>query len=65
MAELSENKLNELWDKMINDTPKTEAEIRAKAIDEFFDELQKYEEDDWLKLKMSSIYEIAEYLKGE
>ena len=40
-----------------------EAEIRAKAIDEFFDELQKYEYDDWLKLKMSSIYEIAEQLK--
>ena len=43
----------------------TEAEIRAKAIDEFFDELQKYEDDDWLKLKMSSIYEIAEQLKEE
>lgn len=43
----------------------TEAEIKAKAIDEFFDELQKYEDDDWLKLKMSSIYEIAEQLKEE
>ena len=37
--------------------------IRAKAINEFFDELQKYEEDDWLKLKMLSIYHIAEQLK--
>ena len=41
----------------------TESEIRAKAINEFFDELQKYEEDDWLKLKMLSIYHIAEQLK--
>ena len=41
-----------------------EKEIRAKAIDDFFQELQKYEEDDmWLRLKMSSIYEIAEQLK--
>lgn len=37
---------------------------RNKAIDDFFNELQKYEEtDDWLRLKMSSIYEIAEQLK--
>ena len=40
-------------------------EIRAKAIDEFFEELQKYEEDDmWLRLKMSSVYKIAEQLKA-
>ncbi len=39
---------------------------RNKAIDEFFKELQKYEEDDGcLRLKMSSIYEIAEQMKGE
>lgn len=38
---------------------------RSKAIDDFFDELQSYEEDDWLKLKMSSIYEIAEQIKTE
>lgn len=43
----------------------TEAEIRNKAIDDFFDELQKYEKDDWLKLKMLSIYHIAEQLKEE
>ena len=43
----------------------TEAEIRNKAINEFFDELQKYEKDDWLKLKMLSIYHIAEQLKEE
>lgn len=36
----------------------------TKAIDDFFDELQNYEDDNWLKLKMSSIYEIAEQLKG-
>lgn len=37
----------------------------AKALDEFFEELQKYEEDDmWLRLKMSSIYEIAEQMKA-
>lgn len=36
-----------------------------KAIDDFFYALQKYEEvDDWLRLKMSSIYEIAEQLKA-
>lgn len=30
----------------------------------FFEELQKYEESDgWLRLKMSSIYEIAEQMK--
>lgn len=35
-----------------------------KAIDDFFYELQKYEEaDDWLRLKMSSIYKIAQQLK--
>lgn len=43
----------------------SEKEIRAKAIDDFFEELQKYEEDDmWLRLKMSSIYEIAEQVKA-
>ena len=42
----------------------SQKEIRNKAIDDFFNELQKYEEtDDWLRLKMSSIYEIAEQLK--
>lgn len=41
-----------------------EAEIRNKAIDEFFDELKRYEADDWLRLKMSSVYEIAEQMKG-
>ena len=41
-------------------------EIRNQAIDEFFEQLQKYEDDDmWLRLKMSSIYEIAEQMKGE
>lgn len=35
-----------------------------KAIDDFVDELQRYEDDDWLRLKMSSIYEIAEQLKA-
>lgn len=39
-----------------------------KAIDDFFDELEKYEEtykeEDWLKLKMCSIYYIAEQLKA-
>ena len=35
------------------------------AINNFFDNLQEYEtEDNWLRLKMSSIYEIAEQLKG-
>lgn len=35
-----------------------------KAIDDFFDELQNYEDsDNWLRLKMSSIYQIAEQLK--
>lgn len=35
-----------------------------KAIDNFFEELEKYEErDGWLRLKMSSIYQIAECLK--
>ena len=43
----------------------TEAEIRNKAIDDFFDELERYENDGWLKLKMSSIYEIADQLKEE
>jgi hypothetical protein len=43
----------------------SEQEIRAKAIDEFFEELQEYEEDDmWLRLKMSSVYAIAEQLKA-
>lgn len=43
-----------------------EKEIRAKVINEFFEELQKYQDDDmWLRLKMSSIYEIAEQMKGE
>ena len=37
----------------------------ARAIDDFFEELQKYEDDDmWLRLKMSSIYEIAEEMRG-
>lgn len=36
-----------------------------EAIDNFFEELEKYEEkDEWLRLKMSSIYEIAEELKN-
>ena len=40
------------------------ANIRSKAIDDFFEELQKYEDNDmWLRLKISSIYEIAEQLK--
>lgn len=39
--------------------------IRNKAIDEFSEELRKYEDDDmWLRLKNSSIYEIAEQVKG-
>ena len=44
---------------------KSEAEIRNKAIDDFFEELKSYEVDGWLKLKMSSIYKIAEQMKGE
>jgi len=36
----------------------------TKAIEDFFDELQNYEDsDNWLRLKMSSIYQIAEQLK--
>lgn len=36
-----------------------------EAIDDFFKELEKYEDKDgWLRLKMSSIYEIAEELKN-
>lgn len=38
--------------------------IRNDAIYDFFKELQKYEDDDgWLRLKMSTIYEIAEQIK--
>lgn len=41
------------------------SEIKNEAIDNFFKELEKYEEKDgWLHLKMSSIYEIAEELKN-
>lgn len=61
-----ENELLYRAENIVREQPTvTEAEIRAKAIDEFFEELQKYEDDDmWLRLKMSSIYEIAEQLKG-
>lgn len=39
-------------------------EIYGKAIDDFFDKLEKYEESDsWIRLKMSSIYYISEELK--
>ena len=35
-----------------------------KAIDNFFDKLQEYEaEDNWLRLKMSSVYAITEELR--
>ena len=41
-----------------------EQEIRNNIIDEFFEELQKYQDDDmWLRLKMSSIYQIADNMK--
>lgn len=52
-----------LYDAPEFDLGKNNTEIRNKAIDDFFDELQRYEDDDWLKLKMSSIYQIAEQLK--
>lgn len=40
-------------------------EVREKAIDEFFENLEEYMDGDgWLRLKISSIYEIAEQLKG-
>ena len=39
-------------------------EIYGKAIDDFFDVLDKYAENDsWVRLKMSSIYYISEELK--
>lgn len=47
-----------------DDIKKLAKNERNKAIDDFFNELQKYEEaDDWLRLKMTSIYEIAQQLK--
>ena len=56
--------MRKIIDEKMTQTELDIQEIRAKAIDEFFQELQKYEEDDmWLRLKMSSIYEIAEQLK--
>lgn len=55
--------LNVMFEELKKEPTTTESEIRAMAIDDFFDELQKYEDDDWLKLKMSSVYEIAEELK--
>ena len=40
-------------------------ECYNEAIDNFFKELEKFEDKDgWLHLKMSSIYEIAEELKN-
>lgn len=57
---ISEKMCNELLEKLEGH----DRELRAKVIDEFFEELQKYEDDDmWLRLKMSSIYEIAEQMK--
>jgi len=56
-------KAKELADKREAEKIRT---IRNKAIDDFFNELQKYEEtDEWVRLKISSIYEIAEQLKAE
>lgn len=57
--------LNVMFEELKKEPTTTEAQIRNKAINEFFDELQKYEKDDWLKLKMLSIYHIAEQLKEE
>ena len=34
MAKFSKEQLDEIWKEMLNDVPKTEAEIRNKAIDE-------------------------------
>lgn len=47
------------------DTSEYDKKIYNKAIDDFFQELEKYEyKDGWLRLKMSSIYQIAEELKA-
>ena len=64
VTQYSKNSVKKDIENAIENLPTTtEAEIRNKAINEFFDELQKYEKDDWLKLKMLSIYHIAEQLK--
>lgn len=63
---LEEERRAELVELGVIQEEKSEAykEGYNKAVDDFFNELQKYEEaDDWLRLKMSSVYEIAEQLK--
>lgn len=60
-----ENQLKRIVDEKLEEYELDIQKIRAKAIDDFFEELQKYEEDDmWLRLKMSSVYEIAEQIKA-
>ena len=64
--EFSKEDMQKIVDEKVAQIELDIQEIRNQAIDEFFEHLQKYEDDDmWLRLKMSSIYEIAERMKGE
>ena len=64
--EFSKEDMQKIVDEKVAQIELDIQEIRNQAIDEFFEQLQKYEDDDmWLRLKMSSIYEIAERMKGE